>query len=185
MDIVTAALLQAMGVRADRAEQHAPYLAAAAAEFGIDTPLETAHWLAQICQESGCLRYAVELWDGKGQQAKYDTRTDLGNTPERDGDGYHNRGRGWIQVTGEYNIEKALAALGYPPNSNENLSTPEGAARSAALFWHQHGLDAVALRAGTNVAPVTRVINGGYTHLKERQEYFDKAMRYMAGIYLQ
>ena len=184
MTIVTADLLQAMGVRADRAEKHAPHLQAAAAEFGIDTHLEVAHWLAQICQESGCLRYVVELWDGKGQQAKYDTMAKLGNTPERDGDGYHNRGRGWIQVTGEYNIEKTLKALGYPPNSNENLSTPEGAARSAALFWYQHGLDAVAIRAGANVAPVTRVINGGYTHLRERQEYFDQAMRYMAGIYL-
>ena len=168
-----------MGATGGRALTYAPHLSAAAAEFGIIEPLDIAHWLAQIFQESGALKYTRELWDGKGQQARYDTHTDLGNTPQFDGDGYHNRGVGLIQTTGEYNIEKALKALGYPPDSNDNLATPEGAARSAAYFWQSNGLTAIALSSGLDVRRCTKKVNGGYTHLAERQAYFDKAWRFL------
>jgi putative chitinase len=177
-------MLQAAGVSEQRAAQNAPLLQAAADEFGIDTPLELAHWLAQICHESGCLRYVHELWGPTPAQRRYDTRSDLGNTPDADGDGYHNRGVGFLQYTGEYNIERALQRLGYPPDSNENLATPDGAARSAALFWFDHGLDTVAIRAGKDVKPITRIINGGYNGLAERQQYFDRIMTYMAATML-
>ena len=177
--MITNMLLTAMGATGNRALTYAPHLSAAAAEFGIVEPLDIAHWLAQIFQESGALKYVRELWDGKGQQARYDTRTDLGNTPQVDGDGYHNRGVGLIQTTGEYNIEKALKALGYPPDSNDNLATPEGASRSAGYFWHSNGLTAIALSSGFDVHRCTKRVNGGYTHLTERQAYFDKARRFL------
>ena len=177
--MITDRLLTAMGATGGRALTYAPHLSAAAAEFGIVEPLDVAHWLAQIFQESGALKYVRELWDGKGQQARYDTRTDLGNTQQVDGDGYHNRGVGLIQTTGEYNIEKALKALGYPPDSNDNLATPEGASRSAGYFWQSNGLTAIALSSGFDVRRCTKKVNGGYTHLAERQAYFDKARRFL------
>ncbi|WP_287602728.1 hypothetical protein [Thiothrix sp.] len=180
--MITIELLQAMGATGGRAQTYAHHLVAAAAEFGIVEPLDIAHWLAQIFQESGALKYARELWDGKGRQARYDTRTDLGNTPQADGDGYHNRGVGLLQNTGEYNIERALKALGYPPDSNDNLATPEGASRSAAYFWQSNGLTAIAMSSGTDVRRCTKRVNGGYTHLTERQAYFDKSWRYLGGI---
>ena len=181
---VTKELLLAMGVTKQNANKYEQVLANAANEFSINTPLRVVHWLAQICQESGCLRYTRELWDGKGQQAKYDTRTDLGNTPEADGDGYHNRGVGFIQNTGETNIEAALLALGYTPDDNDALAEPEGAARSAGYFWKSHGLNEIADASGADVKKCTRVVNGGYTHLVERQAYFNKGMSYMASKYL-
>jgi putative chitinase len=180
--MITIELLRAMGASKERAQIYAPHLISAAAEFEIVEPLDTAHWLAQIFQESGALHYVRELWDGKGQQAKYDTRTDLGNTPEVDGDGYHNRGVGLIQTTGEYNIERALKKLGYPPNSNDNLASPEGASRSAAYFWKSNELTAIAMSSGTDVGRCTKKVNGGYTHLAKRQAYFDKAWSYLSGI---
>lgn len=173
--MITPELLMLMGASSTLAHKYAPYLDQAATEFNITNPLDIAHWLAQIFQESGALRFVREIWDGKGAQARYDTRTDLGNTPQIDGDGYHNRGVGLIQITGEYNIERTLAALGYPPNSNSNLESPSGASRSAAFFWKDKKLSAIALASGTDVSRCTKHVNGGYTHLKERQAYFDKA----------
>lgn len=181
-NLITAELLTAMGVHPKRSAELFDSLQAAATEFGIDTPLEVAHWLAQLCHESRCFEYVRELWDGKGAQSRYEGRVDLGNT-ER-GDGYKYRGRGWIQTTGRTNTERALRKLGYEPGDVDKLETPEGAARSSALFWRDHALDEVAIRAGADVRRVTRVINGGYNGLADRQAYFDKAMTYMAKIYL-
>jgi putative chitinase len=160
------------------------YLQAGCTEYGITTPLRLAHFIAQISQESLCGTYTRELWDGKGAQALYDTRADLGNTPEHDGDGYHNRGVGLIQVTGENNIEATLKALGYAPDDNDALASPEGASLSACYFWYRHGLNEVAERSGADVSACTRVINGGYNGLKERQAYFDRVMSYYAVKYL-
>ena len=177
-------LLLAMGAAKANCHKYEQVLIDAAHEFEINTPLRIVHWLAQVYQESGRLQYTREIWDGKGQQAKYDTRTDLGNTPAVDGDGYHNRGVGLIQTTGETNIEAALAALGYAPDDNDRLAEPDGAARSAAYFWQSHGLNQIADTSGACVKRCTRVVNGGYTHLSERQAFFDAGMSYMAAKYL-
>src|SRR5690606_6017794 len=72
--------------------------------IGLDQPHRIVHYLAQLMHESGRFRYDREVWGPTPAQERYDTRTDLGNTPERDGDGYKNRGRGPIQLTGGYNI---------------------------------------------------------------------------------
>jgi len=175
MVLITAQLLRSMGATRANADKFAKALQEAANEFGITDKLDIAHWLAQIFQESGALQYVREIWDGKGAQARYDTRVDLGNTPKVDGDGKHNRGIGLIQTTGEYNIERVLKALGYPPNSNENLATVVGATRSAGFFWKDKKLSEVASTSGLNVTRCTRCVNGGLTHLVNRQAYFNKA----------
>lgn len=183
-EYLTGAVLKAAGWSKINIDKFLPHLQAGAARYQINTPLRIAHFIAQVSHESSCGVYTRELWNGKGAQAKYDTRTDLGNTPAADGDGYHNRGVGLIQTTGETNIEEALAELGYPPDSNDSLAMPEGASLSACFFWYKHGLNEIAERSGVKVDRCTRVVNGGYNGLAERQRYFDRIMTHYAELYL-
>lgn len=56
--------------------------------------------------ESGDFRYDREIWGPTPAQQRYDTRTDLGNTPEKDGDGYLYRGRTGMQLTAKDNYRQ-------------------------------------------------------------------------------
>ncbi|WP_245440603.1 hypothetical protein [Neorhizobium sp. T25_13] len=56
--------------------------------LGLNRPHRVAHYLAQLMHESGAFRFDQEIWGPTAAQARYDTRTDLGNTPAADGDGY-------------------------------------------------------------------------------------------------
>lgn len=156
-----------------RAEAFLDPLNRAMAEFGIDSPMQQAAFLAQIAHESGSLRYVRELASG----AAYDTgrlAARLGNTPEDDGDGERYRGRGLIQITGTDNYRACSVALfgdgehllAHP----ELLEQPELAARSAAWFWKSRGLN-----DETDFLQITRRINGGTNGLQDRLAYYDRA----------
>jgi putative chitinase len=151
--------------RFDRAQEFAPILDAAMQEFGIDTPARQAAFLAQIGHESGGLHWLVELWGPTDSQRRYETRYDLGNIAP--GDGFKFRGRGLIQVTGRANYVKASQALGQDFIAQpELLSEPVNAARSAAWFWKEHGLNELA-DAGA-FERITKTINGGLNGYPQR-----------------
>lgn len=139
-------------------------------EFGITTPLREAAFIAQICQESGEFQYVRELASGNA----YEGRKDLGNT--QPGDGMRFKGRGLIQVTGRTNYALCGAALGldliYHP---ELLEIPGPACRSAGWFWALHKLNFLADEP--DFPGITKRINGGLTHEKEREAYYEKAKR--------
>lgn len=87
--------------------------------FGMDRPHRLAQYFAQLMHKSGDFRYDLEIWVPTPAQQRYDTRTDLGNTPERDGDGHRYRGRTGMQHTGKYNYRQfrdwcRAAGLAYP-----------------------------------------------------------------------
>ena len=119
----------------------------AMSEFGIDTVLRQAAFLAQIEVESWHLRYVAELASG----VAYTKRADLGNTkPEAvaiaakygNTTGPWFKGRGLIQVTGYNNYLACGKALSLDLlNRPVLLEEPINAARSAGWFWRENNLN--------------------------------------------
>lgn len=149
---------------------------AAFPKYQVNTPLRTAHFLAQVGHESLSLRYTRELASG----AAYEGRTDLGNTQK--GDGVRFKGRGLIQLTGRDNYSKygTYAKLDLLKKGNEELiaNTPKYALDVSLWFWDGRKLnnhaDADDLRA------ITRRVNGGYNGLADRQDYLTRAKFFLA-----
>lgn len=140
-------------------------------EYGIDTPKRQAAFLAQCGHETGGLQWMTEL-GSPDYFAKYDGRSDLGNT--QPGDGYKFRGRSWIQLTGRANYEKAAGALCLDcVNNPDMISTPTYAPLIAAWFWEDHHLNELA-DVG-NFDSITRIINGGLTNQADRLARWAKA----------
>lgn len=148
----------------------------AMAHFEINTPLRQAAFLAQIAHESGCLRYTAEIASG----AAYEFRKDLGNTCAGDGKRY--KGRGLIQITGRDNYRACSAALCGDPDillaHPEMLETVAMACESAAWWWADHGLNALA-DAG-QFDRITRRINGGTNGAAERNAFYARAKQVLA-----
>ncbi len=137
-------------------------------EFGIDTPTRQAAFLAQVCHESGSLRYVREIASGEA----YEGRADLGNT--NPGDGVRYKGRGLIQITGRANYRQCGKVLGLPLEQQpELLEHTEHACRSAAWFWMSRNLNTLA-DAGDFKA-ITRRINGGINGFADRLAAYERA----------
>jgi putative chitinase len=166
-------LKQIMPYAGRRAEFYLDHLQSAMDEFDIDTPQRQAAFLAQIAHESGSLNYVKELADGSA----YEGRKDLGNV--HPGDGVRFKGRGLIQITGRSNYRDCGIALGTDlVDCPERLETPELACRSAAWFWKSRGLNELADKGDFKL--ITKRINGGYTHYKERMAYFARAQQVLS-----
>lgn len=105
-------------------------------EYGINTPLRQAHFLAQLAHESGEFKYTEENLKYsatrllqvfpryfktmvQAQAVAYDPikianivyANRMGNGPKESCDGYYFRGRGLIQLTGRTNYHAFLAHL--------------------------------------------------------------------------
>lgn len=172
MDVQT--LVRCTGARLDRAQRFAEPLTSAMQEFGIDTPLAQAAFLANVGHESGGLHWLTELWGPTEAQRRYEGRQDLGNT--QPGDGLRFLGRGLLQTTGRANYKALGDHLGIDLIANpELLAQPVEAALSAGYFWQSHALNAPA-NAGDFLRCV-RVINGGTNGLADRQALYDAAKK--------
>jgi len=156
--------------------------------IGILKPHRFVQLGGQVMLESGEFRHDKEIWDGKGAQARYDTRTDLGNTPEKDGDGFLYRGRGPIQITGKDNYRQFTAwAQKKDPKAPDFVKNPdlvntdpwEGLV--ALWYWDTRKLNVLADAGDTK--KITRRINGGYNHLAERQKYVDRLSLVVLGFH--
>ncbi|KUP91807.1 peptidoglycan-binding protein [Tritonibacter horizontis] len=156
------------------------------AELGLNRPHRLSYLLGQVLLESGAFRYDREIWGPTPAQARYDTRTDLGNTPERDGDGYLMRGRGPIQITGRWNYRAFTAwARGIDHTAPDFEADPEAVLTDpweglvALWYWTAKGLNALADTG--DVRAITKAINGGYTHFAARQRWTDRAQLVLLG----
>ena len=173
-------------------------LTEACAEWGIDTPLRLAAFLAQIAHESGQLRALTENLNysaeallrvfprhfDAGRATAYARQPErigskvyanrMGNGDEASGDGWRYRGRGLIQVTGKTNYAACGTALDLDLIAQpELLEQPGPAARSAAWFWHRHDLNGLA--DARDIETITRRINGGLTGLQDRKAHYARA----------
>ena len=177
--LVTAAQLRAIaGGTAPLAAKVAESFNPLAAGFGITTPLRIAHFIAQICHESGGLRFVREIWGPTAAQKRYEGRRDLGNT--QPGDGSRFRGRGLIQVTGRDNARAMTAWIRrrYPEAPDfeaqpEQMEQFPWALVGAFWFWDTRGLNALA--DADDVVAVTKKINGGTNGLADRKAALKRA----------
>ena len=173
------------GARIDRAATFLPFLTAAMDAYEINTPTRQAAFLAQVGHESGGLHWLTELWGPTATQARYEGRADLGNTEP--GDGPKFKGHGLLQTTGRANharvrdrLREKLPEREVPDFEDmpEVLAEPEWAALSAADFWDEHGLNALA-DAGDFML-ITRKINGGTNGYEDRVARWEDAKEALA-----
>ena len=158
---------------ADRMKSITDALNTTFTKYKIDTSLRMCHFLAQVLHESGTFRYSTEIWGNTPAQQGYDTRVDLGNTPEKDGDGYTYRGRGFIQLTGKANYKAFSKECGIDFVANPDLVAKEPYdCLSAGWFWNRKGLNTYA--DIDDIRTITKKINGGYNGYDGRVLWLNK-----------
>jgi len=148
--------------------------------ISLEHPHIMAQFIAQVAHESASFRYDKELWGPTPAQRRYDTRTDLGNTAAKDGDGFKYRGRGGIQITGKYNYRqftkwaKELAS-GAPDFVKEPdlINTDPWEGLVAIWYWETKSLNKYADKG--DIEMVTRRINGGLNGYADRLKRYDRA----------
>lgn len=153
-------------------------LAAAVDAFHLDR-LNLAYFLGQAGEESGGLRYPVEIASG----AAYEGRADLGN--RREGDGVKFAGTGWIQVTGRNNhqaFSDYLEGLGKPDPKIMEIGktyTSEVYPWSISAFWWFDNGMINFCKARPDVDRVGQRVNGQYPPrgAAERRAYTERAFR--------
>ncbi|HLZ24581.1 MAG TPA: glycoside hydrolase family 19 protein [Ktedonobacterales bacterium] len=127
-----------------------------------------AYFLGQCAEESDGFKTTVEYASGK----EYEGRKDLGNTQA--GDGPRFKGRGLIQLTGRANYLRYGKELSVDLVNNPALAAGfPVAALIPALYWHDHGLNALADKQ--DIEGVTRKVNGGENGLATRRLYTSRA----------
>lgn len=140
--------------------------------YGLESPLEKAHFLAQVAHESDNFRTAEEYASGKA----YEGRKDLGNA--RPGDGVRFKGRGLMQVTGRFNYWR-YSQWKYGDNrvvENPNMLAQLPDAVDAAFWywrWERPRLKQFAL--ADDVIGVTKLVNGGLNGIEDRRAKLARA----------
>ena len=103
----------------------------------------------------------------------------MGNGNEASGDGWLYRGRGLIQITGKNNYRMCSMFLFGDERLLQDpgmLQEPEYAVRSACWYWLANDINKVA----EDVRVVTRIINGGYNGIEDREQLFATALKVLA-----
>lgn len=169
-------------------------------EYGINSQLRIAHFLAQTSHESSDFTRLVENlnYSEKGllstfkryfitpeQALAYARKPEkianrvyanrLGNGDEASGDGWKYRGRGAIQVTGKANYMKCSLYLFNDERlltNPDKLLEPKYAILSACWYWSVNGLNRIA--DTDNIQLLTRKVNGGLNGFEDRKRRFTR-----------
>jgi putative chitinase len=174
-------------------------------KFGIDTPVELAHFLAQCGHESGGFKVVNENlnYSAKGLNGifkKYFPTTQLaeayqrqpqkiankvyanrmGNGDEASGEGFKFRGRGYIQLTGKQNYTAFGKAIGVDICATPDLVATKYPLLSAAWFFSKNCLGKCKDASDASVLAVTKCVNGGTIGLPDRQKHFKEYYQLLA-----
>ena len=174
-------------------------------KFGIDTPVEVAHFLAQCGHESGGFRVVNENlnYSAKGLQGifkkyfptsvlaeQYQHKPEkianrvyasrMGNGDETSGEGFKFRGRGYIQLTGKQNYTAFGKAIGVDICANPDLVATKYPLLSAAWFFSKNCLAKCKDASDASVLAVTKCVNGGTIGLADRQKHFKEYYHLLA-----
>lgn len=182
------------GLRVDRGNGRSLLSALESHGHEIMPPHRLAMFLAQAMHESGRLRFDREAWGPTPQQQRYDTgplAARLGNTPEADGDGERNSGRGPFMLTGAGNI----GAFGSwcrrvglrPPDflaDPDRLLTDPWEGLTAVWYWLEGNPTGKSLSRYADQGDfetLTLRINGGLTHFGSRCRFYGRAALVLLG----
>lgn len=163
-------------------------------KYNINTSLRLTHFLAQCAAESGNftilrenLNYSVvgllntfkKYFKTTAEASLYARQPErianrvyanrMGNGNEQSGDGWKHRGRGYSQLTGKNNYTLFDKTVDDDILANPDLVATKYPLESAGWFWNENNLNTIA--DTNNIEAVTRVVNGGLTHLDKRIEY--------------
>lgn len=176
---------------------------------GINTPLRLAHFFAQLDHESNLVPKRESLYYTKIANARatfktpFKGKTDafvnsylknsvkmanyvyanrMGNGNEASGDGYKNRGGGYMQHTGADEMKVLKARTGIDFVSDPDLLKEEVNAMIAAIdFWNRRGLSNLAdlddldgISDLINIGKHTAAYGdaNGFTKRKEKLQYY-------------
>jgi putative chitinase len=175
--ILTPSQLKAIspGTPLDRINEFLPHLNTYLPQYGIDTPIEVASFLAQVLHESGGFKWMREIWGPTAAQLKYEGRADLGNTIK--GDGKLFMGRGPIQLTGRKNYDRMSMDMFGDDRLLKNpdmLVLAQYGIWSSCIYWKWRKMDAID--DDLSIKQETKKVNGGYNGLDDRQKYFNRAL---------
>lgn len=151
------------------------------ANLGLHLPHRYVQFAAQVGHESGRFVYDEEVWGKSGgtpAQQKYDLRADLGNTPERDGDGFLYRGRTGLQATGKENYRKFrdwCKAMGFANVPDfvvkpDLINTDPWEGLFPVFYWSTRKLNAYA--DSGDIEMITKRVNGGLNGYQDRIDLF-------------
>ena len=130
-------------------------LIAAMKQYGIITPIQRAHFLAQLAHETANFYYKEEIASGDA----YEGRKSLGNT--QPGDGRKFKGRGYIQLTGRANYTNYNSAVTDNVIENPRIVATDYYADVAGWFWKRNKINDLAIDdTEDSVLKVSVRING-------------------------
>jgi putative chitinase len=123
-----------------------------------------AYMLATAYHETAKTMQPIHEYGGVKYFDKYDTgklAATLGNTPEKDGDGYLYRGRGYVMITGHDNYQKFSKILGIDLLKDpEKACDPEIAAKILVIGCTKGTFTGKKLSDYNNYPNMRKVING-------------------------
>lgn len=158
-------LANATGLSLSRATEILPAVSAGLKQSDCTTWPRIAMWLAQMGHESASFVYTEEIAKN-GRYAPYIGRT-------------------WIQITWDYNyraFSKWCFDRGLVPTPDyfvpryQELSELKWAGIGPAWYWTDARPTLNALSDARNINEVTRLINGGYNGLSDRQTRYNRAL---------